>query len=41
MMSLGLWSLYCLVILKLSLCKDGNIYASSFMVPYFTLHIIH
>lgn len=41
MMSLGLWSLYCLVILKLSLCKDGNLYASSFMVTYFTLHIIH
>lgn len=41
MMRLGLWSLYCLVILKLSLCKDGNLYASSFMVTYFTLHSIH
>lgn len=30
-----------LIILKLSLCKDGNLYASSFMVTYFTLHIIH
>jgi len=26
---------------EISLCKDGNVYASSFMVPYFTLHIIH
>jgi hypothetical protein len=41
MVSLGLWSLYCLVLLKLSLCKDGNLYASSFMVTHFTLHIIH
>jgi hypothetical protein len=32
MMSLGLWSLYCYVTLKLSFCKGGNLYTSSFMV---------